>query len=231
MAVGSIGAGVSRAASGTVLPILCMISAGHFLNDMMQSLLPAIYPMLKDNYALDFGQIGLITWPSRSPRRCCSRWSGSTPTSGRMPYSLPFGMASTLRRPAACWRCADSFAACCVGGGADRHRLVGLPSRSPRAWRALASGGRYGLAQSLFQVGGNFGPAIGPLLAALSSCCRTARAASPGSRSRRWSASSCCGGSAAGTASHLRDARRGARRRSRALRLSRAHGRRSRSPC
>jgi MFS transporter, FSR family, fosmidomycin resistance protein len=154
----------SRAADDTVFAIIAAISFCHLLNDMMQSLIPAIYPMLKTNYGLDFGQIGLLTFTFQVTASLLQPLIGIYTDRRPQPYSLALGMGFTL-----------------IGlillGFADRYWLllvasamVGIGSsvfhpESSRVAR-MASGGRLGLAQSLFQVGGNFGSAIGPLLAA-----------------------------------------------------------------
>jgi FSR family fosmidomycin resistance protein-like MFS transporter len=75
---------MSERTAGTVVPVLAAISFSHLLNDTIQSLLPAIYPILKDSYALSFAQIGLITL-TLNVTACCSRWSGSIPISARRP--------------------------------------------------------------------------------------------------------------------------------------------------
>src|SRR5688572_26277855 len=134
------------------------------LNDMLQSLLPSIYPILKDNYALDFGQIGLITFTFQITASLLQPMVGLYTDKKPMPYALAIGMASTLLG-ILLLSYAGSFPVLLLAAG-----LVGMGSsvfhpESSRVAR-LASGGRHGLAQSLFQVGGNVGSAIGPLLAA-----------------------------------------------------------------
>jgi MFS transporter, FSR family, fosmidomycin resistance protein len=165
MAVGSIGAGASRAASGAVLPILFMISAGHLLNDTMQSVLLSIYPLLKDKLALDFVHIGIITLVFQLTASVLQPMIGLYTDKHPKPFSLPFGMASTFLGMLAL-AMAGGFMAVLAAAA-----LIGVGSSvfHPEASRVarLASGGRYGFAQSLFQVGGNAGQAIGPLLVAL----------------------------------------------------------------
>lgn len=146
------------------LPILAMLSVCHLLNDMIQSLLPAIYPLLKDAFALDFGQIGLITLTFQLTASLLQPLVGIYTDKRPMPYSLAIGMGFTLAGLLLLSR-ASSFpmlllAAALVGSGSS----VFHPESSRVA--RMASGGRHGLAQSLFQVGGNVGSALGPLLAA-----------------------------------------------------------------
>jgi MFS transporter, FSR family, fosmidomycin resistance protein len=144
--------------------IILAVSFCHLLNDMMQALLPAIYPMLKDDFGLSFLQIGLLTFTFQVTASILQPLVGLYTDKRPMPYSLPFGMASTLvglilLAKAAHYPLLILGAALIGFGSAIFH-----PESSRMA--RFASGGRYGLAQSLFQVGGNFGTAIGPLLAA-----------------------------------------------------------------
>ena len=165
MAVGTIGVGAARTANAAVMPILLMISAGHLLNDMMQSVLLSIYPLIKDPLQLDFVHIGIITLAFQLTASVLQPAIGLYTDKRPQPFSLPFGMASTF-----CGMLLLAFA----GGFATvlvAAMLIGIGSSvfHPEASRVarLASGGRYGFAQSLFQVGGNTGQAIGPLLVAL----------------------------------------------------------------
>lgn len=151
-------------AGDTAFSILAAISVCHLLNDMMQSLLMAIYPVLKSNYGLDFGQIGLFTFTSHITASVLQPLVGLYIDRKPKPYSLAFGMAATLAG-LLLLAFAPDFTALLVAA-----TLVGIGSavfhpESSRVAR-MAAGGRYGLAQSLFQVGGNAGSAIGPLLAA-----------------------------------------------------------------
>lgn len=151
--------------SKTVLEILLAISFCHLLNDMISSLLPAIYPLLKDSYHLDFAQVGLITLTYQCTASLLQPLVGLQTDRRPMPYSLPAGMVFTLIG-IAILAVAHSFstilvAAALVGTGAS----VFHPESSRVA--RMASGGQHGLAQSLFQLGGNAGLALGPLLAAL----------------------------------------------------------------
>ncbi|WP_249352291.1 MULTISPECIES: MFS transporter [unclassified Rudaea] len=151
-------------ASGAVLGVLAAVSSSHFLNDLIQSLLPSIYPILKSNYALDFGQIGLLTFTYQITASLLQPVVGAYTDRKPLPYSLPFGMGFTLCGLLLLSQ-AGSFpmlllAAALVGTGSS----IFHPESSRIA--RLASGGRHGLAQSVFQVGGNAGSALGPLLAA-----------------------------------------------------------------
>ena len=152
------------AATAMAMPILLAISASHLLNDVMQSLLPAIYPILKTNYALDFGQIGLITLAFQLTASMLQPLVGLYTDRRPLPYSLPFGMLATLCGLVVLGY-AGHFWSLLVAAS-----LVGIGSSvfHPEASRVSrhASGGRFGLAQSIFQVGGNAGQALGPLLAA-----------------------------------------------------------------
>src|SRR5687768_16051307 len=154
----------AQAAGRIALPILAMLSVCHLLNDMIQSLLPAIYPLLKEAFKLDFGQIGLITLTFQVTASLLQPLVGIYTDKRPMPYSLAIGMGFTLVGLLLLSR-ASSFpmlllAAALVGSGSS----VFHPESSRVA--SMASGGRHGLAQSLFQVGGNVGSALGPLLAA-----------------------------------------------------------------
>jgi len=148
----------------TALGILGAISLCHLLNDLMQSVIPAVYPILKDSYALDFGQIGLITFANQATASLLQPVVGYFTDRAPKPYSLATGMAFTLAG-LVLLSFAPSFgvvlaAVACVGIGSSIFH-----PESSRVAR-LASGGRHGFAQSLFQVGGNAGSAMGPLLAA-----------------------------------------------------------------
>lgn len=151
-------------ADRTAMAVLVSISFCHMLNDMLQSLLPAIYPMLKDGYHLDFGQIGLITLTYQITASLLQPVVGLYTDHRPKHYSLSIGMGFTLVGLLLLSR-ASSFPVLLLAAS-----LVGMGSsvfhpESSRVAR-LASGGRHGLAQSLFQVGGNLGSAIGPLAAA-----------------------------------------------------------------
>ena len=147
-----------------VFPILIALSFCHLLNDLMQSLIPALYPMLKQELHLDYTQIGLITLGFQLTASLLQPTVGIVTDRKQQPYSLAFGMASTLVGLILLSRAHDFWsvmvAAALVGSGS----AVFHPEASRVA--RLASGGRYGSAQALFQVGGNLGSAFGPLLAA-----------------------------------------------------------------
>lgn len=156
--------GRPSSADGTVLAIILAVSVGHFINDIMQSLLAAIYPLLKDGYNLDFWQIGILTLAFQGTASLLQPVIGMYTDKRPMPYSLPIGMGSSLVGLIVL-AYAGSYAVLVLGS-----MLIGLGSaifhpESSRVAR-LASGGRFGLAQSIFQLGGNFGQALGPLLAA-----------------------------------------------------------------
>ncbi|WP_299640795.1 MFS transporter [Devosia sp.] len=151
-------------ASKTTLSIIIAVSVCHLINDVMQSLLSAIYPILKDNYGLDYVQIGLLTFTFQCTASLLQPAIGMYTDKRPLPYSLPVGMASSLVGLVVLGF-AHSYWLLLLGSA-----FVGLGSaifhpESSRVAR-LASGGRHGLAQSLFQVGGNVGSALGPLLAA-----------------------------------------------------------------
>jgi FSR family fosmidomycin resistance protein-like MFS transporter len=147
-----------------VLGILLAISLSHLLNDTIQALLPAIYPLLKQSYHLDFGQIGLITLTFQMTASILQPVVGFLTDRRPLPFSLAYGMGFTLVGLVILSR-AGSFAMILIAAG-----VIGLGSSvfHPEASRVarLASGGRHGFAQSLFQVGGNAGTSLGPLLAA-----------------------------------------------------------------
>ncbi len=148
----------------TVFSVLAAISFCHLLNDMVQSLIPAVYPILKTSFHLDFGQIGLITLTYQLTASLLQPFVGLYTDRRPYPYSLPAGMTFTLVG-LILLAFAPNFGMLLFAGA-----LVGMGSsvfhpESSRVAR-LASGGKHGLAQSVFQVGGNTGSALGPLLAA-----------------------------------------------------------------
>lgn len=149
--------------SRTTFTILTAVAAGHLINDLLQSLLPAIYPILKDDFALDFGQIGLITFANQVTASLLQPVVGHVFDRRPRPYSLAIGMSITLVG-LLLLAFGPRYAVVVVAAA-----LVGVGSSvfHPEASRVarLASGGRHGLAQSLFQTGGNGGSALGPLLA------------------------------------------------------------------
>ena len=140
------------------------LSFAHLLNDVMQSLLPAIYPLIKTTYALDFGQIGLLSLAFQLTASVLQPVVGFYTDRKPRPYSTVAGMGCTLIGLLILSR-AGSFSmlmigAMCIGTGSSIFH-----PEATRMARA-ASGGRHGFAQSLFQVGGQAGQALGPLLAA-----------------------------------------------------------------
>src|SRR6201996_9098223 len=157
-------AAVRKIAHDTSFTVLFAIGFCHLLNDMMQALLPAIYPTLKTQFHLNFAQIGLVTLAFQCTASLFQPVVGYFADLKPMPYSLAFGMISTLIGLLVL-AVAPSFSVLLVAA-----MMVGLGSSvfHPEASRVarMASGGRYGLAQSVFQVGGNTGQAISPLTAA-----------------------------------------------------------------
>jgi MFS transporter, FSR family, fosmidomycin resistance protein len=153
-----------RVAETAVFSIILGLSFSHFLNDMMQSLLPALYPMLKGTYGLSFAQIGFITLISQLISSVLQPAVGSFADHRPQPYSLAAGMSVTFVG-LLLLASAGSYASLVTAAA-----LVGVGSAifHPEASRVarMASGGRHGLAQSLFQVGGNVGSSLGPILAA-----------------------------------------------------------------
>ncbi|MGB8276331.1 MAG: MFS transporter [Methylovirgula sp.] len=154
----------SDAGDNMLFAMLVALSFTHMLNDIVQSLLPAIYPIIKASYALDFGQIGLITLAFQLTASLLQPFIGLYTDRYPKPYSLAVGMGFTL-----CGLLLLSVAhhfIMLVAAAA----LVGVGSSvfHPEASRVarMASGGQHGLAQSLFQAGGSLGAATGPLLAA-----------------------------------------------------------------
>jgi FSR family fosmidomycin resistance protein-like MFS transporter len=152
------------AAGGTALGILAAISFCHLLNDMMQSLLPALYPMIKSSFALSFAQIGLLTFTFQFTASLLQPLVGAMADKTPRPYSLAIGMGFTLLGLLLLAFAASYslllVAAALIGTGSS----VFHPESSRVA--RMASGGKHGLAQSVFQVGGNLGTSAGPLLAA-----------------------------------------------------------------
>lgn len=149
----------------TVVPIIAAVAFCHMLNDLMQSLIPAIYPLLKDNLALDFGQIGLITLVFQGTASVLQPLVGLYTDRRPLPYALAVGMGCTL---IGLVLLAHSNS---LGTVLASVALIGLGSsifhpESSRIAR-LAAGMRPGFAQSVFQVGGNAGSALGPLAAAI----------------------------------------------------------------
>jgi MFS transporter, FSR family, fosmidomycin resistance protein len=153
-----------RVAQGAVFSVIMALSFSHFLNDMMQSLVPALYPMWKSEYGLSFAQIGLISLVTQVTSSLLQPAVGLFSDHRPQPYSLAAGMGATLIG-LLLLASAGSYPILMLAAA-----LVGIGSAvfHPEASRVarLASGGRHGLAQSLFQVGGNIGSSLGPILAA-----------------------------------------------------------------
>ncbi len=154
----------SRPHGDTVISILGAVALVHLLNDLTQAMLPSIYPMLKAQFGLTFTQVGLITLAFQCTASLLQPWIGLYTDRRPMPFLLPLGMAATLIG-VLMMSVAGSFPALLIAAA-----LIGVGSSTfhPEASRVarIASGGRFGFAQSLFQVGGNVGSALGPLLAA-----------------------------------------------------------------
>jgi MFS transporter, FSR family, fosmidomycin resistance protein len=158
-------ASIAKMAAGPAYVVLAGISFSHFLNDTMQSLIASVYPILKDNYALDFTQIGLITLAFQFTASLLQPVVGHFTDKKAQPFSLAIGMGFTFFG-LLLLSIAHQYTIILIAAS-----LVGLGSavfhpESARIAR-LASGGRFGFAQSVFQLGGSAGTSMGPLLAAL----------------------------------------------------------------
>ena len=151
-------------AQAAVFPVLISLSFCHLLNDLLQSLIPALYPLLKVQFDLDFAQIGIITLAFQITASLLQPTVGYYTDKRPQPYSLAMGMGSTLIG-LLLLSIAHDYTTVLIAAS-----LIGVGSAvfHPEASRLarIASGGRYGSAQALFQVGGNLGQAVGPLLAA-----------------------------------------------------------------
>lgn len=158
-------ASASLSSQQTVFPILFAISFSHLLNDLIQSVIPAVYPLLKENYALTFTQIGIITLVFQLTASLLQPFVGLYTDKKPNPRSLSIGMTFSFAG-LLCMAFASNFYYILASVS-----LIGMGSSifHPEASRVahLASGGKKGLAQSIFQVGGNAGSSAGPLLAAL----------------------------------------------------------------
>jgi FSR family fosmidomycin resistance protein-like MFS transporter len=154
----------TQAVPGAVMQILLSVAFVHLLNDCVQAVLPSIYPLLKHEFNLTFTQVGLITLTFQCTASLLQPWIGLYTDKRPIPFLLPAGMCVTLLGVGLlAW--AGSYPMLLVAAG-----MIGVGSSTfhPEASRVarLASGGRFGFAQSVFQVGGNAGSALGPLLAA-----------------------------------------------------------------
>lgn len=158
-------AGQGPAPEQTLLRVLLALSFSHLLNDTIQSLIPALYPLLKVSFHLTFAQIGLITFAFQGTASLLQPLVGVYTDRKPLPYSLAAGMGITLVGLVLLSQAASfpmlMLASALVGTGSS----IFHPEASRLA--RLASGGKHGFAQSLFQVGGNLGSSLGPLLAAL----------------------------------------------------------------
>ena len=156
---------IKDVAGQTVFPILFAISFSHLLNDTIQSLIPAIYPIVKNSFSLTFTQIGLITLTFQMAASLLQPFVGHYTDRKPQPYSLAIGMGFSLAGLVLLSQASNFgmliFSVALVGIGSS----IFHPEASRMA--SMASGGRRGMAQSVFQVGGNAGSSIGPLLAAL----------------------------------------------------------------
>src|SRR5215471_6533917 len=157
----AVSTAATASANSTTFAVILSLSFCHLLNDMMQSLVPALYPILKENYALSFSQVGLITLAFQCTASMLQPVVGLYTDKKPQPYSLMVGMGFTLVGLLMMSR-ADTYPLILLAAA-----LIGMGSSvfHPEASRVarMAAGGRYGLAQSLFQVGGNMGGASGPL--------------------------------------------------------------------
>ncbi len=156
---------VASVARATVFPILLSISFSHLLNDSIQSLIPSIYPIVKKTFQLSFAQVGLITFTFQLTASLLQPFVGYYTDRNPKPFSLAIGMSFTLAG-LIFLSFSNSFGTILLSVG-----LIGVGSSifHPEASKVayMASGGKRGLAQSIFQVGGNAGSALGPLLAAI----------------------------------------------------------------
>lgn len=156
---------VQQAIEKTVFPVLFAISFSHLLNDTIQSIIPAIYPLIKDSFQLNYAQIGIITFIFNLAASLLQPFVGSFTDRRPQPFSLAAGMGFTLTG-LLLLSSVNTYPLILVSVA-----LIGIGSSifHPEASRVayMASGGRRGLAQSIFQLGGNFGSSLGPLLAAL----------------------------------------------------------------
>ena len=163
--IGSKIVGTPTMTEGTVFSMLIICCISHFLNDMIQSIIPAIYPIVKDKFDFTFAQIGIITFVFQMTSSILQPFTGLYADKHPRPYALSVGMCFTLAG-LLLLAFANKFLLILVAVS-----IVGLGSSvfHPTASRVaqMASGGRKSLAQSIFQVGGNGGQAVGPLLAAL----------------------------------------------------------------
>src|SRR3954451_4560373 len=156
---------IAAKGSAPVLTVLAGLSLAHLINDTLQSLIPAIYPILKSTLRLDYWHIGLITLTNQLTASILQPFIGFYTDRRPQPYALAVGMSFTMAG-IVLLSLASNFSAVLLAVA-----MVGIGSSvfHPEASRVahLSSGGQHGFAQSLFQVGGNAGSSLGPLLAAL----------------------------------------------------------------
>jgi FSR family fosmidomycin resistance protein-like MFS transporter len=151
-------------AEKTVFPILFALSFSHLLNDTIQSLIPAIYPVIKENYQLNFSQIGLITLTFQMAASLFQPFVGLYTDKKPQPFSLATGMGFTLIGLITLSQSTNFYAILLAVALIGTGSSIFHPEASRMAH--AASGGKRGLAQSVFQLGGNIGSSLGPLLAA-----------------------------------------------------------------
>ena len=156
---------INEQQQGMIIKVVGAVAVAHLLNDLIQAVLPAIYPMLKTNFSLSFAQVGLISLVYQITASLMQPWIGLYTDKHPKPYLLPLGMVVTFSG-ILLLAFSPNFIVLLMASA-----LIGVGSSTfhPEASRVarMASGGRFGTAQSTFQVGGNAGTAIGPLLAAL----------------------------------------------------------------
>ena len=156
---------IQQAVEKTVFPVLFAISFSHMLNDTIQSIIPAIYPLIKDSFRLNYTQVGLITFTFQLAASLLQPFVGSFTDKRPQPFSLATGMGFSLIGLLLLSSVGNYplvlLSVAFIGIGSS----VFHPEASRVAY--MASGGKRGLAQSIFQLGGNFGSSLGPLLAAL----------------------------------------------------------------